>query len=290
VTTDVELVLDARAELGEAPFWDSDAGLLLWVDITAGKVHRTDPRTGTDESIDVGREVGSAVPTDDGRLAIATDDGFLFLDPATGDLEPIASIEATPGVIMNDGKTDGSGRYWAGTRDAEGRRPIASLYRLDPDRRVTQVLDGVTLSNGLGWSPDHHTMYFIDSTTYGIDSFDADAASGSISKRRRLVDLPREWGLPDGMTVDEEGFLWVVFWTGSTVRRLDPNGKLASIVELPVGLVTNCSFGGPDLGDLYVTSARIGLSQGDLRTQPEAGGIFRLRPGVRGARAHPFPV
>ena len=288
MTTDVELVLDAGAELGEAPFWDAETNTLIWVDITAGVVHRTDPRTGEDEVFDVGRSVGAAVPTSDGQLAIATDDGFWSLDPSTGETEPIARIGTSFGVVMNDGKTDGEGRFWAGTKDSEGRRPIGSLYRLDPDRTVNEVIRGVTISNGLGWSPDGYTMYYIDSATYGIDAFTADPASGSISGRRRFVDLPREWGLPDGMTVDEEGFLWVAFWTSSAVRRLDRSGNLVSEVSLPASLVTSCAFGGSGLDELYVTTARIGLSEAELQGQPDAGGVFRFTPGARGLPAYPF--
>ena len=288
MTIDVELVLDARAELGEAPCWDADAGVLLWVDITAGIVHRTDPLTGHDETIDVGRAVGSVVPADDGRLAIATDDGFWFVDPPTGEMEPIAGIDAPAGVVMNDGKTDPSGRYWAGTKDAEASHPLGSLYRLDADRTVTEMVGGVTLSNGLGWSSDGRTMYHIDSTTYGIDAFDTDPASGTIANRRRLVDLPDGWGLPDGMTVDEEDFLWVAFWTGSAVRRLDPGGVLVSTVHLPVSLVTSCAFGGVELDELYVTTARGVLSEAELHDQRTAGGLFRLRPGLRGSRSSPL--
>jgi sugar lactone lactonase YvrE len=288
VTIDVELVLDARAELGEAPVWDTHAGVLVWVDITAGLVHRTDPATGADETIDVGRSVGAAVPTADGRLAIATDDGFWSVDPSTGDIEPIARIHGAAGVVMNDGKTDHAGRLWAGTKDSEGRRAIGSLYRLDADRTVTEMVRGVTLSNGLGWSPDGRTMYYIDSTTYGIDAFDADPASGAISHRRRLVDLPREWGLPDGMTVDGDGFLWVAFWTGSAVRRLAPDGNHVFTVKIPVSQVTSCAFGGPDLADLYVTSAQIGLSDERFRAEPHAGGLFRFSAGVGGLQQLPF--
>lgn len=286
---DVELVLDARADLGEAPVWDADAGVLVWVDITAGVVHRTDPAAGRDETIDVGRSVGAAVPAGDGRLAIAMDDGFWFVDVETHALERIASIvPASAEVVMNDGKTDGAGRFWAGTKDAEGRRPLGSLYRLDPDRTVVEVLEGVTISNGLAWSPDHGTMYYIDSATYGIDAFDVDPASGAISGRRRLADLPTAWGMPDGMTVDEDGFLWVAFWTGSAVRRLDPAGTLVSVVTIPVGLVTSCTFGGDELDELYVTTARNDQPDEQLRTQPAAGGLFRLRPGVRGVASLPF--
>jgi sugar lactone lactonase YvrE len=172
--------------------------------------------------------------------------------------------------------------------DVEGRRPLGSLYRLDANRGLTRVLTGVTISNGLGWSPDGRTMYYIDSATHRIDAFDFEPETGSVSGRRRLVELPEGWGLPDGMTVDEEGFLWVAFWGGSAVRRIAPDGQVALVVELPVSLVTSCAFGGDDLADLYVTSARTELSGTQLRQQPHAGALFRIRPDVRGLPDHPF--
>ena len=289
MTVDAELVLDARAVLGEAPTWGAETQRLIWVDITAGLVHRFDPLSGRDESIEVGQPVGAAVPTTSGLLALATRDGFSLLDPSTGRPEFVAEFEATvPETLINDGKCDAAGRFWAGTKDVEGRRPLGSLFRLDADLSLTRVLTEVTISNGLGWSPDQRTMYYIDSATYAIDAFDFELETGSVSNRRRLVELPEAWGLPDGLTVDEEGFLWVAFWTGSAIRRLSPVGEVLSVVELPVSLVTSCAFGGNDLSDLYVTSARVGLSGAQLKEQPHAGGLFRLSPGVRGLAAHPF--
>ena len=288
-TVDVELALDARADLGEAPTWDADAHQLLWVDITAGVVHRFDPATGRDEAIGVGQPVGAAAPTTSGGLIVAARDGFFRLDPPTGRLEMLAEVEPTvPVTLMNDGTCDAAGRFWAGTKDVEGRRPLGSLFRLDADLSLTPVLTEVTVSNGLGWSPDQRTMYYIDSATYGVDAFDFELETGSVSHRRRLVELPKAWGLPDGMTVDEQGFLWVAFWTGSAIRRLSPAGEIVSVVELPVSLVTSCAFGGDDLSELYVTSARVGLTDGQLKEQPHAGGLYRLSPGIRGLPAHPF--
>jgi sugar lactone lactonase YvrE len=286
---DIELVLDARAELGEAPCWDGEARVLLWVDIAAGIVHRFDPTTGQDEAFEVGQPVGAAVPTVSSRIALAVSDGFAFLDPKTGAMERIADVDHhVSGTMVNDGKCDPAGRFWAGTKDVEGRKPIGSLYRLDADRRVNRVVRGVTLSNGLAWSPGGRTMYYVDSTSYGIDAFDFEISTGDLSGRRRLVELPREWGLPDGMTVDDEGCLWVAFWGASSLRRFQPDGRFVAIFELPVSQVTSCAFGGDDLDDLYVTSARGGLSSDLLREQPRAGGIFRLRPGVRGLSSYPF--
>ncbi len=217
VRSDVELVLDANAELGEGPAWDAAAHRLIWVDITAGLVHRFDPTTGHDESIPVGQPVGAAVPTTSGGMALAVRDGFALLDPATGRIEQVAEVEPTvPETLMNDGKCDAAGRFWAGTKDLEGRRPLGSLFRLDPDLSLTRVLTGVTISNGLGWSPDGRTMYYIDSATHGIDAFDVEPESGDITRRRQLVELPtsvgpagrddrRRGGLPLGRLLDGLG-------------------------------------------------------------------------------------
>lgn len=286
---EVELVLDAAADLGEGPRWDGSSQTLVWVDITAGLVHRFDPRTGRDEALDVGMPVGAAVPTTSGRLALAIRDGFALFDPATGRTEAIADVEAEdPRTRMNDGACDPSGRFWAGTMDVEGRRPLGSLYRLGTDREITRILGGVTISNGLGWSPDGCTMYYIDSPTHAIDAFDFEQESGSVSRRRTLVEFPEAWGLPDGMAVDAEGLLWVAFWGGSAVRRIAPDGRVVAVVGFPVSQMSSCTFGGDDLSDLYVTSATIGLSNAQRREQPHAGGLFRLRPGTRGVQDHPF--
>lgn len=289
MVADVELVLDAGADLGEAPSWDSDARLLIWVDITKGLVHRFDPGSDHDEVFEAGQPVGAAVPTSSGRIALAGNSGFSILDPATGELDPVADVETeVPETMMNDGKCDPAGRFWAGTKDVDGHRPLGSLYRLDGDHLPTKVLTDVTTSNGLGWSLDQRTMYYIDSPTYRIDALDYDITSGAVSNRRSHVEIPRSWGLPDGMTVDEEGFLWVAFWGGSAVRRLAPDGRVDAIVRFPVTQVTSCAFGGPDLSDLFVTSARSGLTDAALSQQPLAGGLFRVRPSVRGLPSRPF--
>ncbi|MDP9184912.1 MAG: SMP-30/gluconolactonase/LRE family protein [Actinomycetota bacterium] len=287
--SDVELVLDAHADLGEGPTWDLVAQQLLWVDITAGVVHRFDPATGKTGSIDVGQPVGAAVPTSSGRVALAVKDGFSILDLVTEGVTRVADVEVgVPETMMNDGKVDPAGRFWAGTKDIEGRRPLGSLYRFDANHTVVPVVSGVTISNGLGWSPDQRLMYYIDSPSHGIDVFDFEMEDGSVSGRRRLVDLPKEWGLPDGMTLDKEGFFWVAFWGGGAVRRIAPDGCVVSVVTLPVSQVTSCAFGGEDLLDLYVTTARSGLGSVQLREQPYAGGLFRFRPEVPGVAEHPF--
>jgi sugar lactone lactonase YvrE len=281
-----ELVLDARATLGECPSWDPATATLTWVDITEGLVHRFDPATGDDRSWPVGAPVGAAATCASGRIAIAAATGFGLLDPETGGVELFAPVEATGGgTTMNDGKADPAGRFWAGTKDVRGRDPIGSLYRWRVGDPPERVLTGLTVSNGVAWTADGATMYLIDSPTHGVDAFDHDPATGAVSGRRRLVDLPTEWGLPDGMCLDSQGALWVAFWGGGTVRRLLSDGTLDEVVSLPVELVTSCAFGGPRGEDLYVTTAREGLETEALGAQPLAGGLFHVRPGVAGPQA-----
>ena len=286
---ETELVLDTRAELGEGPVWDDELGRLIWVDITAGSVHRFDPVTGRDEVTVVGQPVGAAAPRSPDGLVLAVRDGFAFLDLEWGELELVAEVEAEIfGNRMNDGKCDAAGRFWAGTMPFAGDRPSGALYRLDRDLSVTRMVEGVTISNGIEWSPDGRFMYYIDSPTYRVDVFDYDLERGEIANRRTLFQLPADGGLPDGMTVDAEGLLWIAFWEAGAVRRYAPDGQLAAVIELPVSLVTSCAFGGPDLRDLYITSASGWLSPEQAVEHPAAGGLFRARPGVSGLPQHRF--
>jgi sugar lactone lactonase YvrE len=182
---------------------------------------------------------------------------------------------------MNDGKCDPAGRFFAGTMSFDPTPGTGAFYRLDPDLSVTRVLDGVTLSNGLDWSPHQRTLYYIDSMTQGVDAFSFDVRTGRLSDRRRLITIPADVGLPDGMTVDAEGYLWVALHGSGTVRRFSPDGSLERVVRLPVSHVTCCAFGGADYSDLYITSMTYGLEQ-KIRDEPLAGSLFRCRPGVRG--------
>lgn len=286
---EVEVVLDARAAVGEGPVWVDERAELLWVDIPRGLVHRYDPKTGSHETLAVGQPVGAVARRVDGGLVLAVRDGFALLDPGEHEVRLISSVEReNEENRMNDGRCDSGGRFWAGTMAFDMRPRAGALYRLDENLRVEKVLDGVSVSNGIGWSLDDTAMYFIDSGAHGVDEFDYDAATGTIANRRRLVDVSPEVGLPDGMAVDAEGHLWVAIWGGSAVHRYRPDGTLGTVVHLPAAQITSCAFGGRDLGDLYVTSARDGLGAGELAEQPHAGALFRVRPGVIGRAAHPF--
>jgi sugar lactone lactonase YvrE len=285
--TSVELVLDSQAALGEGPCWLAHRQQLLWVDILAGHVHLLDPATGEDRAIPAGQPAGAAVPADDGRLALALQDGFALLDPDGGTLERVADVERDrPDNRMNDGKCDSAGRFWAGTMAMDEQTVSGALYRLDA-RRVTRVLEGVGISNGLGWSPDDARMYYIDTPTTRVDVFDFDPATGAVASRRPLLHVEGP-GKPDGMTVDGDGSLWVALWGGWRVLHVRPDGTVAGVIQLPVSQVTSCCFGGPDLGDLYITTARKGLGPERVAAEPLAGGVFRCRPGGTGLPVRPY--
>ena len=286
--TNAELVLDARAELGEGAIWYDD--VLYWVDITPGKVCIYDPATNANREIGVGQMVGTVVPRARGGLALAVEEGFALLDPDTGELTPLANPEAgIPGNRMNDGKCDPAGRFWAGTMNRNEDGPTGGLYRMDADHTVHRKLENVSISNGIVWSGDGRTMYYIDTPTCAVAAFDYDPEHGEISNRRTAITVPESLGWPDGMTIDEEDHVWIAMWGGSAVTHWDPRtGKHLGSCEVPASQVTSCAFGGPTLDELYVTSARAGLNEDQLGREPHAGGLFKARPGARGVPAFAF--
>jgi sugar lactone lactonase YvrE len=278
--TDVELVLDARAELAESPVWHQ--GALTWCDIERGTLHRWSER-GERQTWDLGQKTSAVAPADDGRWIAAGQHGLALVDLASGRRELIADPEADrPENRFNDGKCDPAGRFWAGTINRD-RAPLAALYRLDADLTCRRILDGVINSNGLAWSEDRRTMYYIDTGTRRVDAFDYELATGGISSRRTVIDLAGEGASPDGMTIDRQGRLWVALWRGGAVVRIDPLRRaVTDRIRLPVTRVSSCCFGGAQLDELFITTARSGLAPDELARQPHAGGIFRARPGVAG--------
>ncbi len=216
-------------------------------------------------------------------------DGFALLDPGWQRLDQVAVIEHPgPRARFNEGKCDPAGRFLAGTMAYDQTPGAGSVYRLDPDLAVTRLLDGVTISNGLAWTADGATLYYIDSPTQGVDAFDYDTGTGRLENRRRVVDIPAAAGLPDGMTIDTDGCLWVALYGGSAVHRYTPDGRLDAVLSFPVSNVTCPVFGGPGLGTLYVTSARDGLGERQLAVQPHAGAVFAADAGARGLPALRF--
>jgi sugar lactone lactonase YvrE len=274
--TELDVVVDGRALLAEGPIWDARDGSLLWVDILRHEIHRYD---GQDRVIArLPDPVGAVAVRSLGGLVAATGMGIAVVDG-----EWIATVDR--GDRMNEAKCDPAGRLWAGTLTNDHVPGASGLYRLDADRRIAPVLEDVTLSNGIGWSPDGATMYYVDTPTEAVDAFDFDAGTGAVSGRRRLVDLRDVPGRPDGLTVDAEGAVWVAMARGWAVRRFLPDGTPDAVVEVPASKVTSCTFGGPALDELYITTACFGLDERELAAQPHAGAVFRCRPGVAGLPA-----
>jgi sugar lactone lactonase YvrE len=267
--------------LSEGPRWDRDRDQLLWVDIVKSRLHRA--RVGTDGLLDEStpiqfdRFVGAAAPAaGGGGYVVAAGPGFLFVD-ASGTVVELAQPESgRDDVRMNDGACDPQGRFWAGTMAHDESPGAGVLYRLELDGTCTTVLTGLTISNGIGWSPDGGTMYLSDSGTATVDAFDFDAASGDLSRRRTIVQSTEPGVAGDGLTVDDGGDLWVAMWGGGAVRRYDPEGSLLVTVPLPVDRPTSCAFGGPDRSTLFITTAREGLDPPELARQPDAGRVFRV--------------
>jgi len=285
----VEVAVAGPAEVGEGPVWDEVTGELLWVDIPAGLIHRWRPGTTAISTIAVGQPLGAVALRRTGGLVAAVRDGFALVDERSGTLELRCLVETDrPGNRMNDGKCDRAGRFWAGTMAEDMRPGVGSLYRLDMDLTVTLILSGVSVPNGIAWAPDDRTMYYVDSLERAIDAFSFDVERGELSDRRRLVAIEVEGGMPDGIAIDSAGNLWVALYGGAAVRRYSPAGDLDAVVPLPADRITSCTLGGPELRDLYVTSATRGSSADEWRLQPHAGAIFCIRVDVPGAPAARF--
>jgi sugar lactone lactonase YvrE len=283
-----ELAVPAQCELAEGPVWDPARRLLRWVDILPGHVHALDPATGAHTWFDAGDPVGTFGLTSGGGLVLALVDCFAFADHDGQHLTRLPGFTVDRATVrFNDGKPDPWGNFWAGTMAlAEQGGPPCSLYRLAPDGKVTELVHGVALSNGLDWSDDRRLFYYADSYAGGVDLFDTDPDTGALSARRQFVAI--EDGLPDGLTLDAEGCVWLAVWGTGELRRYTPAGHLDTVVRLPASQVTSAAFGGPDLGTLYITTARENFTEADHQHQPHAGDIFACTPGVPGRPPYLF--
>jgi len=285
----VEVAVVGPAQAAEGPVWDHLQGELLWVDIPAGLIHRWRPGSTAVSTTAVGQPVGAVALRRTGGLVAAVRDGFALVDEDSGKVELRCPVEIDRAENrMNDGKCDSAGRFWAGTMAEDMSPGVGGLYRLDADMTVTSVLTGVSVSNGIAWSTDDRTMYYVDSLERAVDVFDFDVELGQLKNRRRLVAIEVEAGMPDGIAIDSAGNLWVALYGGAAVRRYSPAGDLDAVVPLPADRITSCTLGGPEMRDLYVTSATRGSSADEWRLQPHAGAIFCIRVDVPGAPAARF--
>ncbi len=288
--SEVELVVDAHAVVGEGPIWDGENKVLYWVDIMGNRLHVYDPATGADVEHDVGQPVGTVVRRASGGLMLAIHHGFAAYDLESRTLERIADPEADiPDNRFNEGKCDPAGRFWAGTMAIDPVPGAGGLYRMDTDLSVHKVFPDITISNGICWSLDHRTMYYIDSPRFDVRAYDFDTDTGDVDNERILFEIPKATGAPDGMVIDAEGMLWIAHYGGSRVCRWDPGaGSVMQQIDLPVSSVTACAFAGNELDTLYITSASQDMSADDWEREPHAGGLFATRPGVRGIEPFRF--
>tara|TARA_R100000027_G_scaffold1897_3_gene2085 strand:- start:4994 stop:5953 length:960 start_codon:yes stop_codon:yes gene_type:complete len=282
----------SAGQISEGPFWWNRA--LWWIDVYAGLLHRRDPNETGWDTWNLGMPVGSVVPIENShnRFIAALQGGFyrVTLGDNGSVLEQTLLTNPEPkihGNRFNDGKCDPQGRFWAGTMSDTQQSHAGSLYCLDQSFTTHKAINSVTLSNGLAWSSDSKTFYYIDTPTLSIEAFDFDPVAGKLSNRRAVWNCPPSWGYPDGMTIDSEDNLWIGFWNGSAIRRLDPiRGEWIQRITLPCSHVTSCCFGGPDLSTLFITTAK-----GDDDTgsdQPMAGHVFAYQTGTRGIPTRGF--
>lgn len=288
MTLNADLVLDVRDETGEGPVWDVDRQCLWWTDIPGKRLHRLDPVSGAHRIFPMPGRVGCFALRKAGGLVLAMEQGFCTFDPETGASALLSEPEA--GLAdhrFNDGRCDPAGRFVAGSMNMARTSASGQLWRLDPDGAVTRLAGGVTVANGLAFSPDGKRMYWADSPAEKVYVFDYDLDDGTASNQRLWLDKGPAPGRPDGAAVDVDGCYWSARWVGGAVVRFTPAGEIDRIVELPVSRVTMCAFGGPDLRTLYITTAREGMTAEELAREPLAGGLFVVEPGVQGL---PEPV
>ena len=290
MTESLKLVVDVKATLGEGPCWDAANQLFYWVDIEQKKLHIHDPKTQSNSFIQLPQRVGAAVLRASGGIILALQNGFYSLDLETEVLTAILDPEDQITTNrFNDGKCDAAGRFFAGTMSVTDDPERGSLYCLNPDLTCSKVLEHISISNGIAWSPDNKIIYYIDSPTRQVVAFDYDLATGTVSNKRVAITIPEGGGSPDGMTSDEEGMLWVAQWNGWQVSRWNPHtSELIEVIPVPVAKVTSCSFGGEHLDILYITTASVNIGPEGDPEQPLAGSVFSIKTKVKGAPTFTF--
>ena len=276
-----------KARLGEGAFWNHKTQELYWVDIEDQVLHIYNPQTKKNRSLPTPSKIGTVVPKNTNETIVALQDGIYTMNLKSGDIVLLSDIES--GLTenrFNDGKCDPSGRLWVGSMALKMQSYRASLYMVDTTGNAQLKIDRVTISNGIVWSSDQKTMYYIDTPTAMIRAFDFDNEIGAISNERIAVKVPNSMGFPDGMAIDSEDMLWVGMWNGNAVIRCNPKtGKIISKIEVPAHNVTACAFGGKNLDTLYITTASIDMTKKEKAACPLAGSLFKADPGVKGVKS-----
>ncbi len=282
-----ELLLDSKATLGEGPAWDAKTQTLYWVDILGKRVHAY--QDGRDDFLQLDEYIGCLAPRRDGGLVAALHASFCTFERGAAKPTLLARVADPATNRFNDGKCDPAGRLLAGTMDMGESNPSGFLYSLEAGKPPRKLLDGITISNGLAWSPDYKVFYYIDTPTRQVRAFDYDLDTGNISNPRVAVEVPAAMGWPDGMTSDMDGRLWIALWGGARVARWNPlNGRLEAEVAVPALHSSACVFGGPRSDILYVTSARKGMDEAALAQYPLSGGVFQIQTQTEGMPTFEF--
>ncbi|WP_270170845.1 SMP-30/gluconolactonase/LRE family protein [Paenibacillus sp. SYP-B4298] len=285
-----EVLTDVRAILGEGPVWDTRNGYLYWVDIEGQRFYEYDVADNTLRTHEAGQRIGAVVPRSSGGFLAAMEQGLYLYDTVSGEWTEWNDTERErTDNRFNDGKCDANGRLWAGTMSLRGLERQGSLYRFNADGSARRMETEIGTSNGLAWSLDNKHFYYIDSNARCVAAYDYDLEKGEIGGRRTILEIPQEAGSPDGMSIDSEGMLWIAHWGGYKVARMNPaTGETLEEIKLPAPLVTSCCFGGAEMDELYITTARVGLSDEVLHEYPLSGALFRVKVGVKGTASVPF--
>jgi len=286
-----ELEYEIKAKLGEGALWNHKTNELYWIDIEGKTLFIYNPKTKENKSYKMPSRIGTVVPYTENEVIVALEDGIYNFNLKSKTQTLFSNIESKlSDNRFNDGKCDPAGNFWVGSMNIKDtKKTTGSLYKITKDKKVEQKINNVRISNGIVWTKDGKTMYYIDTPTGKIRAYDYDMEIGDISNERVAVTIPESIGYPDGMTIDEEDMLWVGLWNGNGVGRFNPKtGELISKIEVPAHNVTACAFGGENLDTLYITTARVDMSDDELKEKPLSGSIFKVKPGVRGVKSSFF--
>ncbi|MBT8394473.1 MAG: SMP-30/gluconolactonase/LRE family protein [Bacteroidia bacterium] len=287
---EAELEFETMALLGEGAFWNHKTQELYWVDIEDKKFNIYNPSSVSNRIIQMPSLIGTVVPYNENEAVVALLDGVYKVDLLTEEISLLSDVESNiPENRFNDGKCDPNGNLWVGSMHFEQSKPNASVYRINEQGETVKMIDSVTISNGIVWTKDAKTMYYIDTPTGNIMGYDYNDQTSTISNGRIAVKVSEEDGFPDGMAIDENDMLWVGMWNGNAVAQYDPKkGKLVSKISVPAHNVTSCAFGGENLDILYITTSSLDMTEEEQNRFPMAGSIFMVKPGVTGVESRFF--
>lgn len=288
VKTTATLAYKVHADLGEGAIWNYKTQELYWVDIEGKKLNIYNPKTKKNKVLETPSKIGTVVPFSEREVLVALEDGVYKMNVDSGVVESFVTMGSELlESRLNDGKCDPMGRFWVGSMHLEQKKGKANLYTITAENKIEKKLDNVTISNGIVWTADKKTMYYIDTPTSSIKAFDYDNSSGEITNGRVVVQIPESLGYPDGMTIDSKGMLWVGMWNGNAVINFNPyTGNVISKIEVPAHNVTSCAFGGKDLDILYITTASVDMTEDELKKYPLSGSIFKVKPAVKGVECN----